>query len=131
MKRLLVAPALNRKESFTLLLATGSELFQQDLLYDFFIPIYRRGTLVWAPALSNTAPAVLSAPQYAHTRKPRQAVVLLLSPGTKKLCWVFVSCSGSESLQPDMTLHTASYEQVKKLALESLLTTNCIMEGSM
>lgn len=84
MKRLLVAPALN-KESFTLLLTTGNVLFQQDLLYDFFIPIYRRGTLVWAPALSNTASAVLSAAQYAHTRKPRQAVVLLLSPGTKKL----------------------------------------------
>ena len=56
-------------------------------------------------------------------RQLREAALPLPSPSTEKPCWVFVPCSGSKSLLSDMTLHTASCKQHKKLVLESFPAT--------
>lgn len=122
-KRVLVAPAFNRSESFSLLLATGDVLFQQELLHNFLIPqFWERYTCVGTSSVKHSFRSTHC--NTVHNHKATQGGCCTTPVSRHKLCWVFVPCSGSKSLQSDMTLQAASCEQHKKLVLKSFLATN-------
>lgn len=104
-KRVLVAPALNRKECFSLLWATGNVLFHQELLHDFFIPSFGRGTLcVGTSSVKHSFRSTHCNTVRNHKATQGGCCTTPVSRHKKKLCWVFVPCSGSKSPQSDMTL---------------------------